>query len=102
LQREYIAQLSNLVLGRKPGLEGGRSGLIIGDAGFELVITGGRPAAPPDARSLARMHLRDISTRIQATLNDKRTAPDETTVAHLEECRERIQKVLGAAMQVND
>jgi hypothetical protein len=48
------------------------------------------------------MHLRDISTRIQSALNDKRTSPDETTAAHLEECRERIAKVLGASMQVTE
>jgi hypothetical protein len=101
LQREYIAQLANLVLGRRGGSGPGRPGLTIGDA-REPIMVGGPAATPPDACSLARMHLRDISTRIQGRLNDKRTAPDETTVAHLEECRERIQKVLGAAMQVND
>ena len=56
----------------------------------------GRDLAPPDARSLARMHLREIGKRIDATLNDKERALDDTTRAHLEECQERIAKVLGA------
>jgi hypothetical protein len=93
LQREYIAQLSGLVLGKKGG----------GTFSFGgLVMIGGPAAVPPDARSLARMHLRDVSTRVDAALNDKRATPDETTVAHLEECRERIAKVLSASMQVNE
>jgi hypothetical protein len=96
LQREYVAQLSGLVLGKKSS--GGFSGF----GGLGVVLFGGPAAVPPDARALARMHLREISTRIQAALNDKRAAGDESTVAHLEECRERIAKVLSASMQVND
>ena len=48
------------------------------------------------------MHLREISKKIDAALGDKPAAADETTRAHLEECRERIAKVLAASMQVND
>jgi hypothetical protein len=79
LQREHLKRLSSMVLGK-------------GTAG----------SVPADARSLARMHLRDISKRIQAMLENKHIAVDETTRAHLEECRERIAKVLDASMQIND
>jgi hypothetical protein len=71
------------------------TGLVLGDKGYGSTV-------PPDARSLARMHLRQIDKRIDATLNDKQATVDETTRAHLEECHERIGKVLNASMQVND
>ena len=44
----------------------------------------------------------EISKRIGAALGDRQVVVDDTTQAHLEECRERIAKVLDAAMQVND
>jgi hypothetical protein len=68
---------------------------------FALVV-GGQGSAPPDARSLARMHLRDISKRIDAMLIDKQVVVDDTSRAHLEESRERIDKVLKASMQVRE
>jgi hypothetical protein len=92
LQREHLKTLSKLVLGEKAG-----SGSL-----FAMLFPDSGPSVPPDARSLARLHLRDISKRIEAMLTDKQTASDETTQAHLEECRERIAKVLTASMQVND
>jgi hypothetical protein len=57
---------------------------------------------PPDARSLARLHLREVGKRIDAALADKHAAADDTTRAHLEECRERITQVLSASVQVNE
>ncbi len=72
LQREHLKDLSLLVL---------------------------RNNAPPDARSLARMHLRDISKRVIQALNDKKVSLDDTVRAHLEESKEQIAKVLGAAIQ---
>jgi hypothetical protein len=80
LQRQHLKDLSSIVLGEK----------------------GYGSSVPPDARSLARMHLREVDKRIDATLNDKQATVDETTRAHLEECHERIGKVLNASMQVND
>jgi hypothetical protein len=77
LQREHLKDLTGLLLGP----------------------TSAR-GVPADARSLARMHLREISRRIDATLKDKHAALDETTRAHLEECHERIGKVLSASIQV--
>jgi hypothetical protein len=92
LQREHIKRLSTLVLGRKRN-ENWMVLFYFGD--FDS-------SAPPDARSLSRMHLREISKRIQETLKDKQATVDEATRAHLEECKERIAKVLSASMQVND
>jgi hypothetical protein len=94
LQREYLKKLSSLVLGQKTSDS---------SYGFFIVLSSdGLGAAPADARSLARMHLQQINTRIQAALADRPGGVDETTRAHLEECRERIAKVLTASMQVND
>jgi hypothetical protein len=92
LQREYVKKLSSLVLGQRSG----------GDPFLMYYFgdTGGTP--PEDARSLARMYLRQISKRLQAVLAESKITVDETTRAHLEECQERITKVLSAAMQVND
>src|SRR5262249_39963030 len=92
LQREHLKKLSTLVLGQKP------NNFFV----FIIFFGDGGGSAPPDARSLARMHLREISERIKGTLNDKQAAVDEATRAHLEECKERIAKVLSASMQVND
>ena len=76
LQREYLKDLTSLVL-----------------------HTNGAPA---DARSLARMHLRDIGKRIAKLLTDGAAGLDDTTRAHLEESQERIAKVLTASMQVSE
>ncbi len=90
LQREHLKSLSSLVLGDKAS---GSSTLII-------FLGGSNSSVPPDARSLARMHLRDINKRIDAALAE--AVVDDTTRAHLEECRERVGKVLSASMQVNE
>lgn len=81
LQREHLKRLASLVLG---------------DKGSDAA------AAPPDARSLARAHLKEINKRIETALKDKAADADETTVAHLEECQERIKKVLNASLQVSE
>jgi hypothetical protein len=91
LQREHVKALSNLVLGEKAA----------GGGGF-IIFFGGASSPPPDARSLARMHLREVGKRLEAVLNDKQATLDDTTRAHLEECHERIGKVLNASMQVNE
>jgi hypothetical protein len=94
LQREHVKKLSALVLGEKPSSF---------SFGFAPEMFESRSAAvPPDARSLARYHLREIGQRIDAALKARPATADETTVAHLEECKERIAKVLTASMQAND
>jgi hypothetical protein len=92
LQREHVKDLSRLVLGDKERT--------MNLGGFMFRLSSG--PVPPDARSLARMHLREISARIETVLNNRPTDLDDTTKAHLEECRERIAKVLTASMQVNE
>lgn len=91
LQREHLKELTNLVLGKKQQT-----------SSFFIIFFGGGGSVPPDARSLARMHLRDIQKRITDALAGKEPVRDDTTRAHLEECQERIAKVLNAAMQVNE
>ena len=58
-----------------------------------IVLKGG---AVPDARSLAKMHLRDISKRIDLALGDKKGVADDTLRAHLEDVKESIGKALSA------
>jgi hypothetical protein len=76
LQREYVKDLIAMVLNANSG--------------------------PPDARSLARMHTREIGKRIDKLLADKQVVVDDTTRAHLEECQERIAKALTASMQFTE
>jgi hypothetical protein len=76
LQREYVKGLTHLVLASA--------------------------SAPPDARSLARMHLKDINARISKLLADRNISADDTNRAHLQETSERISKVLGASMQFTE
>jgi len=94
LQREHLRNLSSLVLGpRGAGM----------DPGF-LIIGFQSASVPPDARSLARFHLRSIDRSIKKILKgeDGPISLDDTTRAHLEECQERIAKVLAASVQVSE
>src|SRR5262249_21702413 len=59
LQRAHLKELSNLVLGERDR------------GGFVIFFGRSSGSAPPDARSLARMHLREIQGRISTVLNDK-------------------------------
>jgi hypothetical protein len=90
LQREHLKDLTNLVLGGKGSSDN-----------LSILLGVSQASPPPDARSLARMHLRAIRLRIDGALKAKDLSVDETTRAHLEECSERIEKVLGANMVVN-
>jgi hypothetical protein len=92
IKREHLKNLFTLVLGERPR----------NDFFFFVIFFGNQSSVPPDARSLARKHLRDIRKRIEETLANKHVAVDDTTRAHLEECRERIAKVLNASMQVQE
>src|SRR5207253_126987 len=64
LQREYVKRLNQMVLGN-----------------------GG--SVPPDAKSLARLHLREVTRRVERLLTDGAAEMDATTRAHLEEVKER-------------
>jgi hypothetical protein len=76
LQRDHLRRLTMLALGTGRG--------------------------PADARSLARMHLRELQEKIVKILNDKAMSLDDTTRAHLMESGERITKVLAASVQVSE
>ena len=85
----------------------------IGQRGAKIRRSGEMPRRRASLRRLSTTHSLSRSShntepgtvsskRIQIALADKHLALDETTQAHLEESRERIQKVLTASMQVND
>jgi hypothetical protein len=93
LQREYLRRLCTIVLGQR------RSGF---DDSYPFIQFSGSSRAPADARSLARMHLKEIAERIDKTLGNKALALDDTTRAHLEECGHRIGKVLDAGLDANE
>jgi hypothetical protein len=88
LQREHIRELSNLVLGNR-----NRSALVI------FLMGGSSASTPADARSLARMHLRELQQRLGKPPSEKL---DDATRAHLEECYARISQVMTASMQLGN
>jgi hypothetical protein len=89
LQREYLRRLSGMVLGAGSSAQSDRFAYIV-------FLSGGNAAVPADARALARLHLKEIASRINRVLESNHPAVDDTTRAHLEECRHRIAKVLEA------
>ncbi|MDR3617812.1 MAG: zinc-dependent metalloprotease [Paludisphaera borealis] len=89
LQREYLRRLGGMVLGDRGGSLG--DGL-----SFVVLLGGSNSATPADARSLARLHLKDVLGRISNALATRGAQLDDTTRAHLEECKEKISKVLEA------
>jgi hypothetical protein len=93
LQREHLRKLCTMVLGNR------RSPY---EELYGYVIFFGGGSLPADARSLARMHLKQIAERIDKSLGQKDLSIDDTTRAHLEESRHRIQKVLDAGLDVNE
>jgi hypothetical protein len=93
LQREHLRKLSTMVLGNR------RSPY---EDLFGYVYFYGGATYPADARSLARMHLKEINARIAKALDQKDVPVDDTTRAHLEECRFKIGKVLDATVQANE
>lgn len=93
LQREHVQRLGSIVLGNSRQSAGG-------DFVF-LVLSGGGSSYPADARSLARLHLKRIGDKIGTTLDAKDVTIDDTTRAHLEECRYKIGKALDAVQQAN-
>ncbi len=92
LQREYLKRLSTMVLGeRVPSINDRYTFVYFDSAG----------SAPADARALARLHLKEIRDKIGAALALKDVLIDDTTKAHLEECHDRIGKVLDAGLDAN-
>ena len=95
LQREYLRRLATMVLGE--------SADPFARFSYIVIRRGGDDAVPADARSLARLHLGEIADRIDGTLKgNEGLALDDTTRAHLKECRQRIAKVLDAGLDVRE
>ncbi len=69
---------------------------------YAYISFAGGGSVPADARSLARFHLKEISNRIGKTLDQKELKLDDTSRAHLEECRHKIDKVLDAGIESNE
>jgi hypothetical protein len=55
---------------------------------------------PADARSLARMHLKEINGLIKPALQAD-SKWDDANRAHWQECQDQIQKVLDASIETN-
>jgi hypothetical protein len=95
LEREYLHRLASMVLGDR--------GSALGDSFLYMIILGrGSSSVPADARALARMHLKEIAGRIGMVLETKGASLDDTSRAHLEECKHRISKVLEANLDVRE
>jgi hypothetical protein len=93
LQREHLKKLSTLVLGNR------RSPF---DELYGFIFFYGSADPPADARSLARLHMEDIGSRIGKALESADARIDDATRAHLRECRTRIRKVLDASIDLNE
>jgi Met-zincin/Domain of unknown function (DUF5117) len=94
LQREYLSRLSGMVIGASSG--GGDT------FSYMVLLRGGASSVPADARALARLHLKEIASRITKVLETGNLTIDDTSRAHLEECRHRIAKVLEANLDMRE
>jgi hypothetical protein len=94
LQREHLRRLMTMVMGtRRSPYE---------DLYGYVVIVSGPANVPADAKSLARMHLSDLSSRITRVLDNRSGTLDDATRAHLIESRHRIAKTLDSTYTSND
>ena len=93
LQRDYLKRLSTMVLGTRAA--------DYGDS-FAYVMFSGTSSTPPDAKALARMHLRQIAEKVGKALETKDLAIDDLSRAHLEEVRHKVDKVLNATVDSNE
>ncbi|VTS07314.1 zinc-dependent metalloprotease [Tuwongella immobilis] len=92
LQREHLKRLASMSLGKAAASL---------DLFSVLRGMGATGSVPADAKSLARMHLRELDKRIDMALNATKDQPDDATRAHYEECKDVITKVLGASLNAN-
>jgi len=83
LQREYVSRLAMLSLGKQSAVN------------FSTLFSrfGNGSKIPPDAKALARLHLKEIAKGVDAAL---KTETDDTAKAHYEDLKEQIAKVLVA------
>jgi len=91
LQREYVRRLATIVVGNRRNPY---------EDYYSFVLFLGGNNMPADAKSLARMHLGDLNDKIKRAIDSKRS--DDTTRAHLIECRQRITKALDSSYTTNE
>lgn len=97
LQREHVKRLATMVLGPRSST----SFELFGD----ILFIGFQSPPPPDARALARMHLKQIQQRVGQVVDKEENEDGYVTAysrAHLEELNDQIAKVLDASLQVNE
>ena len=93
LQREHLRKLSTIVMGQR------RNPFY--DLYDFVLFSGSRYSYPADARSLARMHLKEIDQKIESVLKGKDLKIEDATRAHLEEAHQQIGMVLDARLTAN-
>ena len=90
LQREHLSRLARIAV--RPGVDLSRM--------FFVSFASDGGSYPADARSLARMHLKEINGLIESALQGEAKL-DDSTRAHWEECRDQIKKVLDASIETS-
>ena len=94
LQREHLRRLMTMVVGTRQSPYESMYGYVL--------FLGGASSAPADAKSLARLHLTELGNRMAKLLETKSGTLDDTTRAHLVECKQRIAKTLDSSYMAND
>jgi hypothetical protein len=92
LQRYHLTILANLVL-RNANQSSTASNLL------DFISVEITRNAPEDARVLARYQLRQLQDQLTRVLQSRGRQLDTTSLAHLEDVRDRIHQVLGARME---
>jgi hypothetical protein len=92
LQRYHLTILANLVL-RNANQSSTASNLL------DFISVEITRNAPEDARVLARYQLRQLQDQLMRVLQSRGRQLDTTSLAHLEDVRDRIHQVLGARME---
>lgn len=88
-QREHFKRLAQMVLGSRAE-----------QGGFFSFVFDSEGEVPADGRSLARAHLKKIGARIDAVLKAQNVKMDDITRAHLDESKEKIERVLMASLSI--
>ncbi len=91
LQREHARKLSSIVIGQKKNP--------LYSLYSYALFSGSAYQYPADARSLARMHLRELGEKVASVLEIEGLNLEDSSRAHLEEVKEQISKVLNAKME---
>ena len=94
LQRDYLRRLGTIVLGSSRNNRG---------EAFTFVLFSGAAANyPADAQALARMHLKEVGSRINKVLTAKDFQLDDTTRAHFEDLAHKVDAILGADIHTTE